>query len=123
MVDAIKRSTSLVKKVYTREHHINERVCSTGQIFDRTYRFKSCPDYKTKMVTTIEITGLGGTINYPKEVIVKALKEAGLQVEVQDAHPTEDAEEMMRLMKERIDSGEIKDWKVNVKATHCFWPG
>lgn len=45
MVDAIKRSTSLVKKVYTREHHINERVCSTGQIFDRTYRFNSCPDY------------------------------------------------------------------------------
>ena len=32
---------------------------------------------------TIEITGIGGTINYPKEVIVKALKEAGLQVEVQ----------------------------------------
>jgi ABC-type uncharacterized transport system substrate-binding protein len=72
---------------------------------------------------TIEITGLGGTIDYPKEVIVKALKEAGLQVEVQDAHSSEDAEEMMRLMKERIDSGEIKDWKVNVKATHCFWPG
>ena len=72
---------------------------------------------------TIEITGLGGTIDYPKEVIVKALKEAGLQVEVQDAHSSEDAEEMMRITKERIDSGEIKDWKVNVKATHCFWPG
>ena len=72
---------------------------------------------------TIEITGLGGTIDYPKEVIVKALKEAGLQVEVQDSHSSEDAEEMMRLTKERIDSGKIKDWKVNVKATHCFWPG
>ncbi len=72
---------------------------------------------------TIEITGLGGIINYPKEVIVKALKEAGLQVEVQDDYPTEDAEEMMILTKERIDSGEIKDWKVSVKATHCFWPG
>ena len=72
---------------------------------------------------TIEITGLGGTIDYPKEVIVKALKEAGLQVEVQDAHSSEDAEEMMRLTKERIDSGKIKDWRVNVKATHCFWPG
>ena len=44
MVDAIKRSISLVKKVYTREHHISEWVCSTGQIFDRTYRFNSCPD-------------------------------------------------------------------------------
>jgi hypothetical protein len=72
---------------------------------------------------TIEITGLGGTINYPKEVIVKALKEAGLQVEVQDDYPANDADEMMGEMKKRIDSGEIKDWKVNVKTKHCFWPG
>jgi len=80
------------------------------------------PQQAKKMIT-IEITGLGGIINYPKEVIVKALKEAGLQVEVQDDYPVKDAEEMMSLTKERIDSGEIKDWKVNVKATHCFWPG
>ena len=72
---------------------------------------------------TIEITGLGGTINYPKEVIVKALKEAGLQVEVQDDYPSKDADEMMGEMKKRIDSGEIKDWEVNVKTKHCFWPG
>jgi hypothetical protein len=72
---------------------------------------------------TIEITGLGGTIDYPKEVIVKALKEAGLQVEVQDDYPSKNADEMMGLMKKQIDSGEIKDWKVNVKAKHCFWPG
>ena len=72
---------------------------------------------------TIEITGLGGTIAYPKEVIVKALKEAGLQVEVQDDYPAKDADEMMRVMKKQIDSGEIKDWKVNVKTKHCFWPG
>jgi hypothetical protein len=72
---------------------------------------------------TVEITGLGGTIAYPKEVIVKALKEAGLQVEVQDDYPAKDADEMMRVMKKQIDSGEIKDWKVNVKTKHCFWPG
>ena len=72
---------------------------------------------------TVEITGLGGTIDYPKEVIVKALKDAGLQVEVQDDYPAKDADEMMRGMKKRIDSGEIKDWKVNVKTKHCFWPG
>jgi hypothetical protein len=72
---------------------------------------------------TIEITGLGGTINYPKEVIVKALKEAGLQVEVQDDYPARDADEMMSETKKRIDSGEIKDWEVNVKTKHCFWPG
>jgi hypothetical protein len=75
-------------------------------------------------MTTIEISGLGGTIDYPKEVIVKALKEAGLQVEVQDDYPTnQDVEEMMSEMKKRIDSGEIKDWKINVKTKHCFWPG
>jgi hypothetical protein len=72
---------------------------------------------------TVEITGLGGTIDYPKEVIVKALKEAGLQVEVQDDYPSKDADEMMSEMKKRIDSGEIKDWEVNVKTKHCFWPG
>ena len=72
---------------------------------------------------TIEIKGLGGLISYPKEVIVKALKEAGLQVEVQDDYPAENAEEMMSLTKERIDAGEIKDWKINVKTKHCFWPG
>lgn len=72
---------------------------------------------------TIEITGLGGTIDYPKEVIVKALKEAGLQVEVQDDYPAKDADEVMSETKKRIDSGEIKDWKVNVKTKHCFWPG
>jgi hypothetical protein len=75
-------------------------------------------------MTTIEIAGLGGTIDYPKEVIVKALKEAGLQVEVQDDYPTnQDVEEMMSEIKKRIDSGEIKDWKINVKTKHCFWPG
>ena len=72
---------------------------------------------------TVEITGLGGTIDYPKEVIVKALKEAGLQVEVQDDYPSKDADEMMGETKKRIDSGEIKDWEVNVKTKHCFWPG
>jgi hypothetical protein len=73
---------------------------------------------------TVEITGLGGTIAYPKEVIVKALKEAGLQVEVQDDYPTkQDVDEMVSETKKQIDSGEIKDWKVNVKTKHCFWPG
>jgi hypothetical protein len=72
---------------------------------------------------TVEITGMGGTIAYPKEVIVKALKEAGLEVEVQDDYPYKDAEEMMSETKRRIDNGEIKDWKINVKAKHCFWPG
>jgi len=74
-------------------------------------------------MTTIEISGLGGTINYPKEIIVKALKEAGLQVEVQDDYPSDNADEMMSETKKQIDNGEIKDWKINVKTKHCFWPG
>ena len=74
-------------------------------------------------MTTIEIAGLGGTIDYPKEIIVKALKEAGLQVEVQDDYPSHNADEMMRDMKERIDSGEIKDWKINVKIKNLPWGG
>ena len=74
-------------------------------------------------MTTIEIAGLGGTIDYPKEIIVKALKEAGLQVEVQDDYPSHNADEMMRDMKERIDSGEIKDWKINVKTKNLPWGG
>jgi hypothetical protein len=75
------------------------------------------------MVTTIEISGPGGTINYPVNVIVKALKEAGLQVEVQDDYPSDNADENMRDVKERIDSGEIKDWKINVKTKHLPWGG
>ena len=78
---------------------------------------------QTKMVTTIEIKGPGGTCNYPTDVIVKALKEAGLQVEVQDDYPSDNADEMMRDMKERIDSGEIKDWKINVKTKNLPWGG
>ena len=75
------------------------------------------------MVTTIEIKGPGGTCNYPTDVIVKALKEAGLQVEVQDDYPTKNVEKMMSEMKKRIDSGEIKDWKINVKTKNLPWPG
>jgi len=78
---------------------------------------------QTKMVTTIEISGPGGTIGYPKDVIVKALREAGLQVEVQDDYPSDNADELMSKTKKAIDSGEIKDWKINVKAKHLFWGG
>jgi UDP-N-acetyl-D-mannosaminuronate dehydrogenase len=74
-------------------------------------------------MTTIEIKGAGGTIKYPTEVIIKALKEAGLQVEVHDEHPAENPEEHIKMTKEKIDSGYIKEWKVVVKATHYPWGG
>jgi hypothetical protein len=44
-------------------------------------------------------------------------------VEVQDDYPSHNADEMMRDMKERIDSGEIKDWKINVKTKNLPWGG
>ena len=78
---------------------------------------------QAKMITTIEIKGPGGTINYPTGVIVKALKEAGLQVEVQDSHPSDNIEEILIENKKMIDDGRIKDWKINVKATHLPWGG
>lgn len=52
-------------------------------------------------MVTIEIKGPGGTINYPTEVIIKALKEAGLQVEVKDEHPTNNVEECLIETKKR----------------------
>ena len=75
------------------------------------------------MITTIEITGLGGTINYPIEVIIKALKEAGISVEVENDYPSDNPDEMISLIKKQIDSGEIKDWKINIKTKNIFWGG
>jgi len=74
-------------------------------------------------MATIEIRGAGGTINYPTEVIIKALREAGLQVEVHDEHPSDNVEELLIKTKEKINSGCIKEWKVVVKATHYPWGG
>jgi hypothetical protein len=75
------------------------------------------------MTVTIEIKGPGGTINYPTDVIVKALKEAGLQVEVHDEYPSEDPERTISIIKERLDTGLIKDAKAIVKTTHYPWGG
>lgn len=75
------------------------------------------------MDVRIEIIGPGGSISYPTEVIIKALKEAGMQVEVEDRFPTENPEEFMKKTKEMIDSGYIKEWKIKVKADHLPWGG
>ena len=74
-------------------------------------------------MVTIEIKGAGGTINYPTEVILKALKEAGLQVEVHDEYPSDNVEELLSKTKEKIDSGYIKNWKAVVKTVHIPWGG
>jgi hypothetical protein len=72
---------------------------------------------------TVEIKGPGLVVSYPLEVIVKALKEAGLEVEVEDNHPTEDVDHLLRETKKAIDEGEIKGGKIKVKATHLPWGG
>jgi hypothetical protein len=71
----------------------------------------------------IIIKGAGGTIGYPTEVIIKALREAGITVEVEDDHPCEDVERLLTETKKRLDSGYIKEWKVVVKTKHLPWGG
>ena len=71
----------------------------------------------------INIVGPGMTINYPTDVIVKALREAGLQVEVEDEHPSKDPEALAKSIKESMESGRITNWKVTVKTTHLPWGG
>lgn len=70
----------------------------------------------------VEIKGLGLTINYTTEVIVKALKEAGIQVEVKDLHPAANPEELLLNTKKRLDEGRAVE-KVTVKTMHIPWPG
>jgi hypothetical protein len=74
-------------------------------------------------MVTITITGAGGTINYETEIIVKALKEAGCTVEIKDEHPCDNPEEFIKLIRERIDSGYIKEKKVYIKTNHLPWGG
>lgn len=70
------------------------------------------------ITTTIEIKGVIGTINYETDIIVKALREAGCTVEVEDEDPSDDPEENIRTIRERIDSGYIKEKKVKVITNH-----
>ena len=74
-------------------------------------------------LATIKIVGPGLSVNYPTEIIVKALKEAGLQVEVENEHPCEDPEGLINLIKERMESGTASNCKVTVKTTHLPWGG
>lgn len=63
------------------------------------------------------------TIQFPTEVIIKALRDAGLQVDVEDEFPSKDPEKVINESKELIKSGEITNWKVTVKTKHLPWGG
>jgi hypothetical protein len=75
------------------------------------------------MEYTVEIKGPGLIINYPVEVIIKALREAGLDVEVENTDPVEDVDRLLRETKKAVDEGKIKGGKIKVKATHLPWGG
>lgn len=74
-------------------------------------------------MVTITISGAGGIINYETEIIVNALREAGCIVDIEDKHPCDNPEELIKVIRERIDSGYIKQKKVFVKTNHIPWGG
>lgn len=73
----------------------------------------------------IEITveGPGGNINVPMELIKRALEDYGIKVQVVNDHLNKDIEGMLEIIKERIDSGYIKEYKVKLIADHIPWGG
>lgn len=71
----------------------------------------------------IQISGPGLAISYETEIIIKALREAGCTVEVDDKYPCDDPEEFIKEIKEKIDSGRITGKKVIVKTNHLPWGG
>lgn len=75
-------------------------------------------------MTEIKITGPGGVINYEYYVILKALKDAGIQVEEINDSPEESPEKHLEMIKSRIDTGFIKSpWQVKLIANHMPWGG
>lgn len=80
-------------------------------------------------MTEITITGPGGVINFEYYVILKALQAAGIKVEEQNeyGYTGEDrlhlAEQHTSLMAGRLAGGDIKEWKVKLKANHIPWGG
>lgn len=70
--------------------------------------------------TEIKISGPGGTMNYEVEIVVKALREAGCEVEVENRYPAEEGH--VEAIRERIDAGTVSK-KVKVIAQHIPWGG
>lgn len=71
----------------------------------------------------IQISGPGGTFRYELAIIEKALKEAGCTVEIEDIFPDDDKEETIKVIRERLDSGYIKDKLVKITTNHIPWGG
>lgn len=77
-------------------------------------------------MNNIIITGPGGVINFEYYLILKALRDAGINVVEDNPYGySDDAEsfEHISQIQERISSGEIKNWSVLLKANHQPWGG
>lgn len=70
----------------------------------------------------IRISGPGGTINFPYEIVVDALRKEGIDVRVVNDCPEENADAYCDMIRERINSGHSY-FKVHVVAEHEPWGG
>lgn len=78
------------------------------------------------MSTTITISGPGSVINFEYYLILKALRDVGITVLEDNDEGHSDVEksaEYVKQLSERLASGEIKDWTVQLKAKHLPWGG
>lgn len=66
----------------------------------------------------VEITGPGLVINYPSELIIKALTDAGFNVNIVNKHRVDDPEKLLDTNKDTN-----KDLTVTVISNHQPWGG
>jgi hypothetical protein len=77
-------------------------------------------------MSVITITGPGEVINFEYYLVLKALKDAGIEVaEVNEcAYQTSaEVEQHLLTIGGRIASGDIKNWSVRLEAKHLPWGG
>lgn len=77
-------------------------------------------------MSVITITGPGGVINFEYYLILKALKDAGIEVAEVNvcAYETPDeADRHVAIIGDRLRSGDIKSWSVQLEARHLPWGG
>lgn len=75
---------------------------------------------------TITITGPGDVINFEYYLILKALRDAGIDVIEDNPYGySGDAEPSKHItqIQERLSSGQIKNWAVQLNAKHIPWGG
>jgi hypothetical protein len=69
-------------------------------------------------MTEIRISGDTDNLNYEYYVILQALKNAGLRVIEDNAHPIDNPVEYTRKVQNRLDNVYDKDWYIKLSANH-----